>query len=113
MIQELITYVFITGGFSYLLFSSVQPGMLNDWWLFFWAKNILTHKEIDWSELSDSECLEVAKVYKWIKPFGTCIKCFSFWSSLVPSIYFSHSMISFLFIFITSIILSVWLVAQE
>jgi hypothetical protein len=113
MIQEVIIYVVIVGGSSYLTYSSVQPKMLFDWWLYFWAKNILTYKEVDWSELSDEECVEVAKVYKWIKPFGTCIKCFSFWFCLFPAYIFSFSMISFLFIFIASIIFSVWLVAME
>lgn len=112
-IQDLLVYTLIVGGSNYLLFSSLQYGMLNDWWLIFWAKNILTHKKIDWSELSDADCIEVAKIYKVMKPLGTCLKCFGVWFCLVPAYIFSWSVISFLFIFIASIIFSLWLAAME
>jgi len=109
MIEYLIISVIITGGAAYLIYSSFEYGMLNDWWIVFWAKVVLKYKKIDYNGISDKDCIEIAKIYKIMKPLGTCIKCFGFWFCLVPSFIFSCSVTTFLFIFIASTILSIWL----
>lgn len=103
---------------SVLAYFSVQPNMIFEQWLLFWAKLILRREGVDYNLFAEKEdIIDTAKIYnKWIKPLGVCYKCFMPWACLICllilSIFVDYNIEEAIKIYLTSTLLGIWIVAQ-
>ena len=109
---ELYELSVIIAAIAYLLFRYMQPGNILDFWLVFWSKIILKKEEINYSEMSKDDIVDLAKeLSMWISPLGGCVLCFSFWVTAIFSGLFASSFYDFILLFSFSNIIILCLVA--
>jgi hypothetical protein len=102
---------------AYIMYYSLQPNMIFEFWLLHWAKKTLDKQDIDYSELDKETLIELAVDYnKWIKPLGYCVKCFAPWVLLPMVIYtglnLDLELSKIVYLYVISIVVTIWLAVK-
>lgn len=82
--MEILTQSITLGAITYYLWLVVQPGMLFENWLKYWAERTINSRGVIHEGLDTEDKIDIAKEYNvWIKPLGACSKCMAPYSAFV------------------------------